>query len=253
IFPILNSIAKMWRVTAYRFVEEGKDPDGNPVSTDRITRGGPFSGDFHPTLFSINVNQLGGPGSSDELRMAVFKRVRDPNNIKNPLVPKEMPSTFGDYYQAVNGRSEKGPEFLHSVSRLQYALLKAWAHGKFKEDWGAPVSPSSEITPEALDRAALASMSGGAFYPGMEAGWLLARREVFSAPFRIRRKPDLDKSGKPVILGLIPVPGEKDPAPLQFGAGLFTQQMAVPWQADFRECEADFVSDPSLPGKPQMR
>jgi hypothetical protein len=87
----------------------------------------------------------------------------------------------------------------------------------------------------------------------MEASWLLARREVFSAPFRIRRKPELNKSGKPIVLGLIPVPGEASPAQLEFGPGLFTQQMAVPWQADFRECEAGFVSDPDIPGKRQMR
>jgi hypothetical protein len=252
IAPILSSVAKMWRVTAYRFVEE--DQDGNP--RDKTTQGGPFAGDFHPSLFGVSLNQLGAAGSSEALRMAVFNRIRDPNKNddfkKNQLALKEMPSTYGDYYQAVNGRPEKGPEYLHSVSRLQYALLKAWAHGKFKEDWDARVS-SSEVTAESLDRAALASMSGGAFYPGMEAGWLFARREVFSAPFRVRRKPELDKSGKSVVLGLIPIPGETKPMALEFGAGLFTQQMAVPWQADFRECEAGFESDPSIPGKRQMR
>lgn len=96
-----------------------------------------------------------------------------------------MPSTYGDYYEPVNKRLDKSSEYLRAVSRLQYALPKAWANGKFKEDWGSVPSSAPGIRPDTLDRAALASMSGGAFFPGMEASWLLARREVFSAPFRI--------------------------------------------------------------------
>jgi hypothetical protein len=148
-----------------------------------------------------------------------------------------MPSAHGDYYEPANGRGgETDPAFLHSVCRLQYALLRAWQKGDFVEDWGqAPASPPV-ITPEGLDRAALENMSGGAFYPGMEASWLFAKKEVWDKPFRLA----LNRA-----VGSIPVPGENR-RDVIVAAGAFSQQMALPWQADFLDCAADFVVDATV-------
>jgi L-lysine epsilon oxidase C-terminal domain len=130
------------------------------------------------------------------------------------------------------------PAYLHSVSKVQYALLSAWNAGNFVEDWGTipPAAPS--ITPAGLDRAALENVSGGAFYPGMEASWLFVKKESWERPFRIAL-------GRKV--GSIPVPGASR-RDLVIEAGTFSQQMALPWQADFRLCTGETVTDTSLPG-----
>src|SRR5262249_46959195 len=114
--------------------------------------------------------------------------------------------------------------------------LRAWQNDDFVKDWPpAPANPSA-ITPEGLDRAALENMSGGAFYPGMEASWLFTKKDVWEKPFRLARNR---------TVGTIPVPGEgrRD---VIVEAGAFSQQMALPWQADFRDCAADFVDDQSV-------
>ena len=148
-----------------------------------------------------------------------------------------MPSAYGDYFEQVNNRGgENDPAFLHSVSGLQYALLRAWQKGDFDEDWGQPAPPA--VAPEALDRAALENVSGGAFFPGMEASWLFAKKDVWEKPFRLAR-------GRTV--GTIPVPGEAR-RDVVVEAGAFSQQMALPWQADFLDCAAGPVADPSVEG-----
>jgi hypothetical protein len=179
-------------------------------------------------------------------RATVFNRLRDPNTFdqtpRPPIDPTRMPSTYGDYYGNANRRGgETDPAFLHAVSKLQYALLRAWSEGKFEEDWGRLPGAAPAITPDGLDRAALESMSGGAFYPGMEVGWLFTKKEVWAAPFRLAR-------GKKI--GTIPVPGEPPPnarRDLVVEAGTFSQQMALPWQADFRDCAFGPVKDPTMP------
>ena len=196
---------------------------------------------FHGSISALNFNALGGPGSLQVNRDAVFERVRDPNSFDSvprpPIVPSQMPAAYGDYFEAANDRGDKSdPAYLHAVSKLQYALLRAWQRDDFVKDWPpVPANPPA-ITPEGLDRAALENMSGGAFYPGMEASWLFTKKDVWEKPFRLARNR---------TVGTIPVPGEgrRD---VTVEAGAFSQQMALPWQADFRDCAADFVDDPSV-------
>jgi len=219
IAPILSAIARMERVHQHQMGPRAR---------------------FHGSIGALNFNALGGPGSLQANRDAVFERVRDPNTFDNvprpPMAPSQMPSAYGDYFEAANGRGDKGdPAFLHSVSKLQYALLRAWQKGGFVEDWGqVPANPAA-ITPEGLDRVALENMSGGAFYPGMEASWLFVKKEVWDKPFRLA----LNRK-----VGTIPVPGEgrRD---VIVAAGAFTQQMALPWQADFLDCSGGSPDDPS--------
>jgi hypothetical protein len=222
IAPILSAIPRMERVHQHQMGPRAR---------------------YHGSIGGLNFNALGGPGSLQGNRDAVFERVRDPNtfdSVPRPqIAPSQMPSAYGDYFENANSRGGTAdPAFLHSVSKLQYALLRAWQRGDFVEDWEQiPASPPA-ISPEGLDRTALENISGGAFYPGMEASWLFAKKEVWEKPFRLARNR---------TVGTIPVPGEgrRD---VIVEAGAFTQQMALPWQADFLDCSAGTVDDQSVAG-----
>lgn len=203
---------------------------------------------YHGSIGLRNFAALGGQGSLQADRDAVFDRLRDPNTFdrkpRPAIDPSRMPSTYGDYYESVNNRGgENDPAFMHAVSKLQYALLTAWQRGDFIEDWVPPVAspfvPRGEPTPDELDRAALENISGGAFYPGMEVSWLFAKKEVWAAPFRIAR-------GK--TIGSVPVPPASR-ADLVVEAGTFSQQMALPWQADFFDCVSGEIRDTSVAGE----
>ena len=229
IAPILSSIVRMQRVHEYR------------MGTDQDMQGGPVAR-YHGTMSILNFASLGGQGSLQASRQAIFDRMRDPNTFDaNPLPaiePSRMPSAYGDYYEPANGRPNTGdPAFLHSVTKLHFALLRAWNAGAFIEDWGQIPPAAPAITPAGLDRAALENVSGGAFYPGMEASWLFVKKQIWETPFRIAlgRK-----------IGTVPVPGVNTRRDLVVEAGTFSQQMALPWQADFTDCAAGPVDDPSV-------
>jgi hypothetical protein len=219
IAPILSAIARLERVHQHQMGPRAR---------------------FHGSISDLNFKVLGGPGSLQGNRDAVFERVRDPNALPTQKIqPSQMPSAYGDYFERANGRGGKNdPAFLHSVSKLQYALLRAWQQDDFVKDWDqVPASPPA-ITPEGLDRAALENMSGGAFYPGMEASWLFVKKEVWEKPFRLARNR---------TVGTIPVPGEGRRNVI-VEAGAFSQQMALPWQADFLDCSGGPPDDPSDAG-----
>jgi hypothetical protein len=93
-------------------------------------------------------------------------------------------------------------------TRTQYAVLKKWEAGNFVNDWGQPQPP--ELPPDALDRMNLQSCSGGAFFPGIEAGAIMKQVNNYVEPFRL------------------------DATVLQ--PGQITQGNALPWQADFYAC-----------------
>jgi L-Lysine epsilon oxidase N-terminal/L-lysine epsilon oxidase C-terminal domain len=99
-----------------------------------------------------------------------------------------------------------------TVTKRQYDVMKKWSDGDFVDDWKGSAIDGG-ITPDGLTRAALDACVGGPFYPGIEAGWLLRDVYVCSEPFRL------------------------DHAHVE--AGDVTKQMAVPWQADFHDCQAE--------------
>lgn len=134
--------------------------------------------------------------------MAIFSRLRDPAlRPRQSSGESDMPMIHSDVYPA---------EVNQPLTRIQYAAMEKWKDGDFVDDWPGASAASGRITPEGLDRAALDSCVGGAFYPGIEAGWMLRDVYKFSEPFRL------------------------DAASLE--AGDVTKQMAVPWQADFADC-----------------
>ncbi|XYI03786.1 LodA/GoxA family CTQ-dependent oxidase [Sorangium sp. So ce1128] len=195
--------------------------------------------------------QLASPGAeSAALREEIFKRIRDPaavafhpNNLPAPAPPAPdgiaffapapveaapawtrvdtplardqayahyMPILGGD-----DGAPEQGkPATWMTVLPSQYEILRRWAEGDFTPgDRPAPrarlESYPVEEQPEALDLAALERCVGAPFYPGIEMTYIAADRRSWAERFRLSPS---------------------------FGPGDVTKHMALPWQADFYEC-----------------
>lgn len=154
------------------------------------------------------------PGNA-AYRQRFLERVRDP-------VAKSVEQANYNYMPLLSG--DEGdvevdkPDRWLSLPPRTYEMLKRWAAGDFQDDWtGGPRQPVPlealpiEQQPEGLNRAALEFCVGGPFYPGIEITYVARNSDWYSEPFRFdatRRSP-----------------------------GEITQRMAVPWQADFYECQ----------------
>ena len=107
-----------------------------------------------------------------------------------------------------------------SLTPVQYRRMERWSEGTFEADWpGSEPEPTPldmipvAERPHALDRAALEACVGGGFFPGIEVSRLMTDPATYDRkrPFRVRVSAKL-------------------------AAGTLTAGMAVPWQADFRDC-----------------
>ena len=132
-----------------------------------------------------------------------------------------MPLLFGDDFFTAGSNQQA-----LSVTASQMENMTLWQGGTF--DTGAV---ALDVTPQGLDRAALESCIGGAFVPGIETSWMIRHPSLYAEPFRL----------KPVgtVLNSAMAP------PLTIAPGLFSQQMAIPWQADFLDCADGLI--PSAP------
>jgi hypothetical protein len=95
-------------------------------------------------------------------------------------------------------------------------LFQQWRDGDFKNDLNDPVPPV-QITPENLDRAGLEACIGANFFPGIEASSNLRNKKMYAEAFRLAH-------------------GNTQ---LVFG-GCLSEIMAVPWQADFLDCNGNW-------------
>jgi L-lysine epsilon oxidase-like protein len=237
-------------------------------------------GPTQPFHLSFNWAQLADPGLGGEAeRKRLFDRLRIPTSMTSlraatPALAT-MPKLIGDEELDEDSsapRSEDatldvaaprrppsrqpGPFTWLTLTGVQYAVMRQWRFALFdKGVWprsnnpaDLPVPPSI-ITPWGLDVAALENCVGGAFFPGIEVGWLIRNPAIYKAPkgetsvFRInpwRRAIDgtvlITATHKPIVRKIrygSAASGED----LPLRAGYFTQQMAVPWQADFMACQ----------------
>jgi hypothetical protein len=140
------------------------------------------------------------PPGTAAARKAIFDRLKDPNGPGGG----DMPMVWSDHYP----KPETEP-----LTKVQYGVLKKWRDGNFVNDWARPPKPNRTVTPAGLDRAALETCVGGAFFPGIEASWFVRDTYAYVEPFRLSHA------------GLEP--------------GDVTKQMAVPWQADFFDCQME--------------
>lgn len=175
----------------------------------------------HEQQFSITKAR-----SDTAYRNHVFRQFREPSS--SPKRPGTgtglMPYIWSDLFpEVVNG----------TVTRHQYNVLRAWADGRFIDDWAKRESIAKRFTPAGLDRASLEACVGAAFYPGIECSFHMRDKFRYIEPFRL------------------------DLASLR--PGDVTSQMSIPWQSDFVDCsdgDEPFVWWPAqrpidviLPGK----
>jgi hypothetical protein len=173
------------------------------------------SGDAHGAHSSwasqVDLEMLAS--SAEDIRAtreAIFKVLRNPfaidDEARAQANSRYMPALAGDEGDCEEGESDKWLVF----TKTQYMHMQRWAKGDFLNDWPPAITDVAQVTPDGLDRAALQSCSGGAFYPGIEAGWIFRKAEAFAEPLRFNAN--------------------------LLTAGDVTKRMAVPWQADFFEC-----------------
>jgi hypothetical protein len=217
--------------------------------------------------------------ATEPRRNDILRRVRVPPSLTG--LPKAagtvMPRLMGDEQIDENGSAPVGednrpdsraprrpisraggPKLWLTITPVQYSVLLMWKKGKFdKPGWPASNRPSDllppprTVTPWGLDQAALENCVGGAFFPGIEVGWLIRNPQLYKVPggnesiFRVNpwtRRIDgsvlTNVAGTPILRRIHygSVAGGKD-IPLQ--AGYFSKQMALPWQADFWSCSTD--------------
>ena len=79
-------------------------------------------------------------------------------------------------------------------------------------------------------------LSAVPFYPGIEVSWLIRVKALYSEPFRLNIPRESEAPGAPYPK--IPI------GALFFQPGFFSQQMALPWQADFYDCQKENHQDP---------
>lgn len=108
-------------------------------------------------------------------------------------------------------------------TKVQTKYLEQWRDADFIDDFDSAPGPATEITPENLDRAALENTVGGGFFPGIEAGVKLTYSEIYAEPFRLTRKLYQHFTWNE-----------------QLRPGSLTERMAVPWQADFKDCAGNW-------------
>ena len=200
---------------------------------------------YHKMLTDFGkLATLDGPQATEakSLREYVFHYMSDPDAAE--LDWKKMPRGLGDGYRSLEmfreGESEKlpDPNSFFSLTRTQYAILREWAAGSFINDWKGTepkIVTAPNPTPDQLDKAAADNSVGGPFYPGIDCGWLIRAPEVYSSPlrFQIPSQPATEIKAPPLKVGA-----------LEFRPGFFSQQMALPWQADFYDCQKERNEDP---------
>jgi hypothetical protein len=141
----------------------------------------------------------------------IFQRIRLPENWRDPISDGLMPKLFGDENEGTS----------LTLTPTQHHIMRQWRQGIFKADWpGSPPPVGNAISAAGLDQAALESCTGGAFFPGMEAGWIMRDPRLYQEPFRFKPALAFDDERNPN--GLTP--------------GSVTMRSALPWQADFLKC-----------------
>jgi len=182
-------------------------------------------GDFNsPDYAGLDDNDPAN-NSAALLRKRIFSIIREPAYAGGPVKDDKysspraisqattvfMPPLAGDEGDPVAG----DPTRWLSVTYLQYERLKSWSEGKFKKDIiiSAEKGAKVELTVllSDLTKTVLASCTGGAFYPGIEMTSISREASLYKEAFR------LDSS--------------------KLEAGDITKYMALPWQADFFECQ----------------
>jgi hypothetical protein len=195
-----NVLPILQRAAHYRWVYDNRDVPVPPT--------------FHQTLTNLTVlAQPPADGSDPNLaaRRAIFRRLRNPNPAQPINVPGNMPLLHSDLGDGGDGALKL------TLTITQFEVMRRWAEGQFTHGGGPP--PLAGITAAGLDRAALEAAVGGAFFPGIECGWIVREPRLYVTPFDFRFRT-----------------AANDAEPSSLAPGDATKRSAVPWQADFYQC-----------------
>jgi L-Lysine epsilon oxidase N-terminal/L-lysine epsilon oxidase C-terminal domain/Iron-containing redox enzyme len=233
IYPIFERLTNLQWVTKLAYEHHGAGILGQgPGET-----GGDFVEDQGWFQYIKDNSETARP-----YREFIFTKLRNPNlAITDPKAMEQanytfMPQIFGD-----NGQPPPyNPTAWQSLLVSQYETLSQWAKGNFDADWVSPSNgasnpqaangakplaklPPSE-QPAALDQAALEPCVGGPFYPGIEITYIATFFDTWSDAFRINQRR---KGADGIEVGV-------------YEAGDLSKHMALPWQADFFECNLNW-------------
>jgi hypothetical protein len=141
----------------------------------------------------------------------IVRQFREPS--KDPRKPGlgtgKMPYIWSDLFDMDDTSATPHP-VNGTLTRHQYDLMQQWANGNFDADWKRTKTISKAINPEGLDRAALEACVGAALFPGIETSFHIRDKFEYVEPFRLDAK--------------------------KLNPGDVTQQMSLPWQTDFVDC-----------------
>ena len=216
IFPILSRLTLTQWVNAGFFQDYGW---GSPSNFDAAEL----------------IKQLSNPSDKYKpLRINLFSQFRNPNY--KTMQATAIPPFYGD--GVTLNSSTTDPREWMAILPEQYRWLQHWADGNFTT--GKPATPKkwssmkAEERANGLIKANLDETLGGPFHPGCEFTWPMRHPQMYSAPFRIKRRttPEGD-IGTELTTYLCLKPGGVLDGSI---AGDLTKWMAVPWQTDTASC-----------------
>ena len=157
-----------------------------------------------------------------EARRALVNRLTPPNAEAKKF--EAVPPGLMPKLNSGANPDPKGPKWAFlSLTPYQFAHFENWALGDFVNDWpGAEPKPTAfkkipvARQPHALNQAALEACVGGSFFPGIEGTYDIARISTYHPERYLRQEFRID-------------PGRL--------AGSLSEKMALPWQADFADCQ----------------
>jgi L-Lysine epsilon oxidase N-terminal/L-lysine epsilon oxidase C-terminal domain len=224
-----------WFDQALNMARTSEDGTFDPPRTTSFLR------DVYPILkrtddvaaVHFTVHGTGGDPLTSPERLE--KLQRDGTARKNLLNRLTLPNAEVDSFERVprtqmpmlnSGANPdpKGPKWaFFSVTPYQLAHLQHWALGDYANDWpGAEPKPPAfeqipvDRQPHALNEAALEACVGGPFFPGIEGTYDITRISTYHPERYLRQEFRIDP---------------RQPA------GSLAEKMALPWQADFADCQ----------------
>ncbi|HVE85710.1 MAG TPA: LodA/GoxA family CTQ-dependent oxidase [Myxococcales bacterium] len=248
VYPLLQRLNEYQWVNQFALQQHGSGMVFDPLSE------GPGTANLFPKLHHKDDPS----GSNRDLRLHVFKRMRKPLPVLHAEHPElglkellesqwanensgmsKMPQMWGDGGDGLDpvGKSAASPTSetnpgggvpggtyvtWATLTPRQYEALRLWAEGHFVDDWppgASPLDPPAapltrslpvKAQPASLDRASLDPCIGAPFYPGIEITFISEDPKLWAEPGRLQWRT--------------------------LEPGDVTRHMALPWQADFSEC-----------------
>lgn len=169
--------------------------------------------DIHPNqIIQLDYDLLSRlPVDEDEIREASLARRDVMLKLRNNDDGKIPRSVIDDNIDHIDGMEDSESH----LTAIQLGMLSKWSEGNFLPDWTGSFVPNNEITPEGLTQAALDSIGGTRFGPGLEVGDNMLSNPTKYIPQELLRINQNDINVEP---------------------GHFTEELGVPWHIDFFEC-----------------